>query len=187
MGIFEIVLIAVGLSMDASAVSMTNGMCIKKAGLKHALLMATAFGIFQGIMPMIGFFAGSMFSSLFETIDHWVALILLGFIGGKMIYEALTKKDEVLSFRPLTFKLLLAQSIATSIDALAVGVSFVALDVPIFFSCLVIAIVTFIFSFFAMFIGKKCGDILSSKAELVGGLVLVIIGLKIFIEHMFFS
>lgn len=185
MGYFEIILIGIGLSMDAVAVSMTNGMCLKQMCVKHAFATAFAFGLFQGIMPLIGYFAGSVFAAKVNAIDHWLALILLGFIGGKMVYEAVTSDEGHTVCKVLTFRLLLVQAIATSIDALAVGVSFAALTVNIISSVCIIAATTFILSFIAVYIGKKFGDLLKQKAEIVGGIILILIGLKIFVEHMF--
>lgn len=184
MNIFEILLIGLGLSMDACAVSMTNGMCYKQIKLKHTLFIGLAFGVFQGIMPLIGYYAGSVFSSQIATIDHWIALILLCIIGGKMIYDGL-HHDSSCSIRPLTFKLLLLQGIATSIDALAVGVSFAAMNVNIYLAVALIAATTFILSIIAVWLGKKVGDKLNAKAEIFGGTILVLIGLKIFVEHTF--
>ena len=185
MGYFEIILIGIGLSMDAVAVSMTNGMCLKQMHVKHAFVTALAFGLFQGIMPLIGYFAGSVFAEKVNAIDHWLALILLGFIGGKMVYEAVKSDEDHTVCKVLTFRLLLVQAIATSIDALAVGVSFAALTVNIISSVCIIAATTFILSFIAVYIGKKFGDLLKQKAEIVGGIILILIGLKIFVEHMF--
>ncbi len=184
MAIWEIILLAFGLAMDAAAVSMTNGMCIRQAGVKHALIMGLSFGLFQGIMPLFGYLAGVMFSALIGCIDHWIALVLLGFIGAKMIYESVTCKGETSCLYALRFRLLLAQSIATSIDALAVGVSLAALHTPILPAAGIIALVTFCCSFFAAMIGRKFGNLLGSKAELVGGILLIAIGLKIFMQHL---
>lgn len=181
----EILLIAVGLSMDAVCVSMSNGMCYKSK-LKQAFLIAFSFGIFQGIMPLIGYFAGSLFSKQISTLDHWIALILLALIGGKMIIDAIKEDDELSCKQKLTFKLLFMQAVATSIDALAVGISFAALNINIYIASSMIALTTFIFSFISVFIGKKLGTKLNQKAGILGGTILVLIGLKIFIEHMFF-
>lgn len=183
MNLWEMILLGLGLSMDAAAVSMTNGMCIKNVNYKHALAIAAAFGSFQGIMPALGYFAGSMFSQWINGIDHWLALILLGFIGGKMVFEAITAQENGQCIRSLDLRLLMAQAIATSIDALAVGVSFAALQTPILPACSIIALLTFLCSAGAVYIGKRFGDVLNSKAEIVGGVVLVAIGLKIFISH----
>lgn len=183
MGIVEIILIGVGLSMDAVCVSMSNGMCYK-AKLKQAFLIALTFGIFQGIMPIIGYYGGSLFADQIRGIDHWIALILLAIIGGKMIADGIKKDEESSCSLKLTVKILLVQGVATSIDALAVGVSFAAMEVNIWVSAMIIVACTFILSLIAVFVGKKVGTKLNSKAEIFGGVILVLIGLKIFIEHL---
>lgn len=166
---------------------MTNGMCDSKLKLNKSLLMAFMFGLFQGAMPLIGYFAGSAFSDKISAVDHWIALVLLGIIGGKMIYDGFfEKKDEEENQSYITLKLLFAQAVATSIDALAVGVSFAAMNVNIYFAVSVIAATTFVLSLIAVFIGKKIGDKINNLAQIFGGSILVLIGLKIFIEHMFF-
>lgn len=183
LSIIEIILLGLGLAMDASAVSMTNGMTMKPMKLKGTLATAFAFGLFQGVMPLIGYFAGSVFAGYMAAIDHWIALILLGFIGGKMLWDAFKKEDEVVpAAHKLTLKLLLVQAIATSIDALAVGVSFAAMNVNIFIAVSIIAALTFICSINAVLVGKKCGDFLNQKAEIFGGCILILIGLKIFLD-----
>lgn len=171
--------------MDASAVSMSNGMTMKKQITKNALIIGLMFGVFQGLMPVIGYLAGTVFSDYMSSIDHWIALTLLGFIGVKMLLEAFKNDDKIRNFK-LNFKVLTVQAIATSIDALAVGVSLSALKVNIITSAIIIAVITFVFSFLSVFIGKKFGDVLNKKAEILGGCILIAIGLKIFIEHMFF-
>lgn len=181
----EILLIAIGLSMDAVCVSMSNGMCYKSKA-KQAFLIAFSFGLFQGIMPLFGYFAGSLFSKQISALDHWIALILLSLIGGKMIIDAIKEDNELACKQKLTLKLLFMQAIATSIDALAVGISFAALNINIYIASGLIALTTFIFSFIAVFIGKKLGTKLNQKAGIFGGTILVLIGAKIFIEHMFF-
>lgn len=186
MGFFEIILLGIGLSMDAAAVSISNALCMKAIQLKKLLMVCISFAVFQGIMPLIGYFAASAFSVYISTFDHWIALILLVFIGGKMLYEALTEKDELKCFT-LTVKMLLLQSVATSIDALAVGVSFSALDVNIVYAVSVIAVTTFLCCAVAMVIAQRFGTLLGKRAEIVGGIILIGIGIKIFIEHMFFS
>ena len=178
-----LVMLAVGLAMDAFAVSITDGLCYENFHRKEALITSGAFGLFQGIMPLIGYFAGSVFAGYMAAVDHWIALILLGFIGGKMLWDALKKEEEIVPVaRKLTFKLLLVQAIATSIDALAVGVSFAAMNVNIFIAVSIIAAITFACSMIAVLIGKKCGDFLNQKAELFGGCILILIGLKIFLD-----
>lgn len=197
MGILDILLTGVGLSMDAAAVSMTNGMNEPKMKLPKILLIALFYGVAQGLMPLIGYYAGSLFAEFVAKIAPWIALVLLGFIGGKMIFEAICafekKKngEEEEEAKPLSIGSLTVQAIATSIDALAVGVSLVALKVSgalavnIFVAASMIAATTFVISLISVFIGKKFGELLSDKAELIGGLILVAIGLKIFIEGVF--
>ncbi len=187
MSYIELFLIAVGLSMDAFAVSISDGLCCTKLKKSQMLAIALCFGGFQGLMPTIGFFLGKTFESYITAVDHYIALVLLGYIGGKMIYDALSQKEEE-SHSTLTAPLLLTQGIATSIDALAVGVSFAALpDVSILAAASFIACVTFVCSIIGVCFGKKFGEKLGSRAMLVGGLILVGIGVKIFIEHVFFS
>lgn len=196
MGIIDILLTGVGLSMDAAAVSMTNGMNEPKMKLPKILFIALFYGVAQGVMPLIGYYAGSLFATAVAKIAPWLALVLLGFIGGKMIFEAICelKKngEQPKEAKPLSLGSLAVQALATSIDALAVGISLVALDksgalaVNIFVAVSMIAASTFIISLLSVFIGKKFGELLSDKAELVGGLILVAIGLKIFIEGIFF-
>lgn len=193
MGILEVLLTGVGLSMDAAAVGMTNGLNEPKMRLTKILLIALFFGVFQGVMPLIGYFAGTLFAEAVASIAPYVALVLLGFIGGKMIYEALKKnKEEEETVKNLGVGALTVQAIATSIDALAVGISLLALNgigalkVNIFAACAIIAACTFVISLAAVFIGKKFGAVLADKAELIGGIILVAIGLKIFIEGVFF-
>lgn len=180
--IFDTILTAVGLAMDASAVSMTNGMNEKPLKVKKALLIALFFGIFQAVMPLIGYYSGSLFKEYIESIDHYVALILLSIIGISMIIEG--KKNKLEETKELSIKRLILQAIATSIDAFAVGISFAALGVNIYIAILIIGLVTFVLSFVSCYIGKKFGELLKNKAQFVGGIILIGIGLKIFIEHM---
>lgn len=182
MGFLEILLIGIGLSMDACAVSASNGMCYKGLKLKNILVMALSFGVFQGIMPLIGYYAGTLFSKQVSAIDHWVALVLLGFIGAKMLWDGFHHDSEC-PLKPFSYKLLLVQALATSIDALAVGISFAAVDTNIFVAVSAIALTTFVLSTGAVWVGKKVGDKLNSKAEIFGGIILIAIGLKIFLEH----
>lgn len=193
MSIIEMLLLGIGLAMDAAAVSMSNGLKETKISLKKILLIGLFFGLFQGIMPLIGYFVGLGFSRFIESIAPWVALILLGFLGFNMIYEAI-KGEEVYN-NGLNIKTLFVQSIATSIDALAVGITFVATGMRcyditsignnLYFGVLVIGVVTFIISVISVFIGKKFGNLFSNKATFIGGLILVGIGIKIFIEGIF--
>ena len=187
MSIWEIVLIGAGLSMDAAAVSISNALCLKKLTFKDLLIMSGTFALFQAIMPLIGYFGASVFKDYIMVYDHWIALLLLLFIGGKMVYEALFKKDEAASceigFR-LTLKLIVVQAIATSIDALAVGISFSALNVNIYTSVLLIMATTLVICSAAIAVAQKIGEKIADKAEVIGGLILIGIGLKIFLEHM---
>ena len=183
--------IAVGLSMDAFAVALTNGAVTRNLKLKHALGIALAFGAFQAVMPTIGWLVGIAGRGIIESVDHWVAFILLGYIGGKMVYDAVkeAKSHEPKECRdPISFKMLMVMAIATSIDGIilpsVVGASTLLLMLT---AVGLIGLTTFIISFAGVYIGKKFGDLFSSKAELLGGLVLIIIGCKILIEHLFLS
>ena len=198
MSFLDVVLLGVALSMDAFAISVTNGMIYRKSTFDTAVKCGFCFGFFQFLMPVAGFFAGSLFYVHIKKIDHWLALILLGFLGIKMIIEAVKErkaeknesdtassensgeKNGAVPFVPL-----LIQGIATSIDALAVGISLSAFGGNIFSDSAIIGCTTFILSFAAAFIGKKSGDLLKDKAQLLGGIILTGMGLKIFIEHMF--
>lgn len=176
--------------MDAFAVSITNGMTKKNMGVGWALACAVCFGAFQGMMPAIGFALGSSFTKYIQAFDHYIALFLLGFIGAKMLADGIIHKDEDNGDCTLTLAALIMQGIATSIDALAVGVSFAAVmggTMEMVRAVLIIALTTFCFSAVGIAIGKKSGDFLGSKAQIVGGLILIAIGVKIFVEHVFFS
>ena len=172
--------------MDAFAVSVTNGMCLRVSLWKNALSSSLAFGLFQGIMPLIGYFAGHAFSELVERFDHWVALILLVLIGGKMIVEAVRESREP-GGRAISgvfsYKTLAVQAVATSIDALAVGVGLGVMQVNLWFAVSVIAVTTFTLSFIGVIVGSRFGSLFKDKAEILGGVILILIGLKIFLEH----
>lgn len=179
--------LALGLSMDAFAVSVSNSMCF--AGLKRAQAAATSasFGIFQGLMPIVGFFAGRVFAEKIAAVDHWVAFVLLAFIGGKMLWDAvkeLRAPEACPVGRVFSYKLMLVQSVATSIDALAVGVSLAALSVNIWAAAGFIAAVTFACCLVAHAVGKRFGALLGSRAQLLGGVILVLLGVKILVEHL---
>jgi len=189
MNYFEILLIALGLAMDASAVSVANGVALKEVNYKHALKFGLYCGVFQSVMPVLGWLIGMTFADYIMAISHWVAFILLAFIGGNMIFSALRKKkdevkvnkdNEILRWQNLTML-----AIATSIDAMAVGVSFAVLqDVNIWIASLIIGAVAFILSFLGVLLGKKLGKLFKSGAELIGGIILVLIGTKILIESL---
>jgi putative Mn2+ efflux pump MntP len=187
---FELFLLAVGLSADAFAVSVTNGMCMKNIKFGWTLLIGLTFGLFQGAMPVIGYALGSRFTEHIKAYDHYIALILLGFIGGKMLFEGIRKKGERCCNEKvllMTFGTLMVQGVATSIDALAVGVSFAAMSVKIVSAAAFICCVTLALSIIAVKVGKKFGTLLNNKAEILGGFILISIGVKIFIEHTFFG
>lgn len=188
MGLTTVLILAIGLAMDAFAVSISNAMCYRNMNRKWALLTAGAFGLFQGIMPVIGWLAGITFTKYIESIDHYIALVLLGFIGIKMIVEAIREirhPEACDATKQLNLKMLGVQAVATSIDALAVGISFAAIhgELNIFASAGIICGITFICSLVGILIGKKFGGLLGQKAEIFGGLILVLIGVKIFLEH----
>ncbi len=190
MGIVELLLIAIGLSMDAFAVAVTNGLCYKNVKFKWTFGMGLCFGLFQGAMPTIGYFLGSTFADYISAFDHYIALVLLGFIGGKMLADGIKSRNQgVEKFdKGMSVGLLLVQGVATSIDALAVGVSFAMLpNVNIVIAAGFIALITFMLSIAAVFIGKKFGNLLNNKAQIIGGLILIAIGMKIFVEHTFFG
>ena len=186
MGIIEIIILSIGLAMDATAVSMTNGMNDTQIKIKKIVLIGLTFGIFQAIMPLLGYLFGTLFVEFVEQIDHWIALVLLGFLGFQMLREGLSKKDEEEKVKELGIKMLFLQGVATSIDALAVGISFASLRVNIVYAVLSIGVITTMLSIIGVLIGKKFGDLLNNKASILGGIILISIGIKIFIEHMFF-
>ena len=177
MGVWEILLIGIGLSMDAAAVSMTNGMCYRDTRSSKLLAMPVFFGFFQALMPLIGYYAGNLFYDIMETYSGIVVLIILGVIGGKMVYDGIEKKEEANCLR-LSWLTLLIQAIATSIDALAVGVGFSAVRVEILPATALIGVTTFVCSLAAIFLGKKFGDFLGNKAQILGGIILILIGIK---------
>ncbi|MCR4605117.1 MAG: manganese efflux pump MntP family protein [Eubacterium sp.] len=182
MSVLELCLIAVGLSMDAFAVSICKGLSVEKIKLKHVLLAGIYFGGFQGLMPIIGWLLGVNFKSLIESIDHWIAFVLLLLIGISMIHEAYGKDEE--QNDDFGFKTMLLLAIATSIDALAVGVTFAFLEVSILPSAGLIAIITFVLSGIGIWVGSIFGAKFKSKAEMAGGIILILIGLKILLEHL---
>ena len=184
MGLVEIILIAVSLAMDAFAVSICKGLSMKKMDWKKAIIIGLYFGIFQGGMPLIGYLLGVGFEESIKFIDHWIAFGLLAFIGGNMIKEALSKKEDDEIDDKVDFKTMVVLAIATSIDALAVGVTFTFLNVNIILAVSLIAIITFIISCIGVKLGNVFGDKYEKKAELAGGIVLILIGVKILLEHL---
>ena len=183
MSLFSILVLAIGLSMDAFAASICQGLQIKKTSLKNTLSIGLCFGFFQALMPILGYFLASSFASSIKAIDHWVAFILLFIIGFQMIRESKDASCEI--SHGLSLKSLFSLGIATSIDAMAVGVSFAFLDVNIFSSSLIIGFTTFLLSSIAFKIGNKLGMRGKQISELIGGTILILLGTKILIEHLF--
>ena len=184
--IITVAMLAIGLSMDAFAVSICKGLCMDRADNKKCAIVGLWFGGAQALMPLIGFLLGSAFSRFIEPVDHWVAFVLLGFLGVNMLRESLSKEDECESCdASFAFKTMLVMAIATSIDALAVGITFALLpNVNIFIAVGSIGVITFLFSA----VGVKIGAIFGAKnkkyAEMAGGIVLILIGVKILLEHL---
>jgi putative Mn2+ efflux pump MntP len=189
MSIFEIVLIAIGLAMDAFAVSITLGLSVTKPTAKELIIPGIYFGVFQALMPAIGYFAGTYFAYKIQNADHWIAFVLLGIIGGKMIKESLSKKRDKDKPAEYTFRFtkMLALAIATSIDALAVGITFAFFKVHIFKTILITGTITLFISLCGVKIGSIFGTRFKSKAEFAGGAVLILIGIKILIEHIYLN
>ncbi len=182
MSLFELFILAVGLSMDAMAVAICKGLSVQKLKARHALITGLYFGGFQAAMPLVGYFLGKQFRSYITNIDHWIAFILLALIGANMIKESFGSAEEVnASFSP---RAMLPMAIATSIDALAVGVTFAFLQVKIVLAVSFIGVITFSLSMVGVLIGHIFGARYKSRAELVGGIVLILMGLKILLEHL---
>ena len=183
MGLLELFLIGVGLSMDAFAVSICKGLGMEKLRWRQGLLVGVFFGGFQALMPLIGWLLGRQFEKYITSVDHWIAFILLGYIGGKMIWDAFHSEEETC---PASFRLreLTMLAAATSIDALAVGITFAFLRVNIWLAVAIIGVCTFVISAAGVKIGNVFGARFKSKAELLGGVVLVLIGAKILLEHL---
>ena len=189
----EIWLLAIGLAMDCFAVSIASGIILKRVRMRPMLIMALAFGFFQALMPLLGWIGASFFSHLIENIDPWIAFAILAFLGGRMVLESFKDEDCRHEFDPTSLKVVSALAVATSIDALAVGVSFAFLGVRSFSSILpsigIIGFVSFALSFVGLMFGIRfgCGIARKLRAELWGGVILIIIGTKILIEHLFCS
>ncbi len=188
MDFISLILIAIGLSLDSFAVSLANGLSIKKLTAWHIFQSSTNLALFQGVMPVIGYYLAIGFQHIIQFYDHWIAFVLLLLIGSKMIYEGFFKKEsENRNRKDLSRLKLVAQGIGTSIDALAVGVSFAFLDIDILTPIVIIFSVTFIASFIGIQIGKYYGKKLGKKMEILGGIILIGIGFKILIEHLYFQ
>ncbi len=186
MNLLELTLIAIGLSMDAFAVAVCTGLSLQRRSIKKALTVGLYFGIFQAIMPLAGYFLGSQFSDEIAEFDHWIAFILLSFIGGRMLKESFIKEDRNCTERQeisLGLRTMLPLALATSIDALAVGISFAFLNVRIIPAASLIGLITLLLSLLGVKIGNAFGVRFKQKAELAGGLILILTGFKIILEH----
>lgn len=183
MSLFEIFLVGIGLSMDAFAVSVCKGLSVKKLSIKHELIVGLYFGGFQAFMPLLGYGLGVSFRKQIESFDHWIAFILLVLIGINMIREAISGEEEDVC-PCFSFKNMMLLGIATSIDALAVGVTFAFLGIEIYSSIAIIGLTTFIISIAGVKIGNVFGSRYKSKAEVVGGAILILLGFKILLEHL---
>jgi len=184
MDLITILFIAFGLAMDAFAVSIASGAAIKPLKIHNAFKIALYFGLFQALMPLVGWLTGLALRDFISSIDHWVAFFILFVIGSKMIYESTKLKTEGKKNNPLSTRLLLSLSVATSIDALAVGVSIAFLKVFILTPIIAIGMVTFFLSYIGVFVGNKSGHFFENKIEIIGGFILIFIGLKILVEHL---
>lgn len=187
MGTIELILTAIALSMDAFAVAVCKGLCTEKVKIKHMAITGAWFGGFQGLMPLIGFLLGSAFAKYIEPVDHWIAFVLLGLLGANMIKEAFSKEEEACDVNSASFgfKVMFVMAVATSIDALAVGITFALLpDVNIWVAIGSIGVITFLLSAVGVKIGSVFGAKNKKYAELSGGIVLILIGLKILLEHL---
>lgn len=189
----EIWLLAIGLAMDCLAVSIASGIILKRIQWRPMLVMAFFFGLFQAIMPLLGWLGASTFSHLIESVDHWIAFAILAFLGGRMIKESFKEEDCCQRFNPASLKVVITMAIATSIDALAIGVSFAFLGIKSCSSILypvgIIGFVSFLMSLIGLIFGIRfgCGVARKLRAELWGGIILILIGTKILIEHLFFN
>ena len=186
MSIIEIALIGVGLAMDAFAVSICKGLAMRRMNYKKAIIIAAFFGVFQALMPALGYVLGTTFANKIAAIDHWIAFILLALIGANMIKEALSSDDDECQDDSLRLGDLIMLSIATSIDALAVGITFAFFNVSLLLSVSMIGIITFIICVIGVKVGNVFGEKYKSKAELACGLILIVMGAKILIDHLFF-
>ena len=183
MGFWELVVLAIGLSMDAFAVSICKGLALQRVSWKECCIAGLWFGGFQALMPLLGYLLGTQFEQFVTSVDHWIAFVLLGIIGGNMIREALKGEQEELD-DSFTFRTMLPLAIATSIDALAMGVTFAFLQVQIVPAVLFIGVTTFVLSAVGLKVGNVFGAKYKSRAELFGGVVLVLMGIKILLEHL---
>ena len=186
MEIITLIIIAIGLSFDSFAVSISCGLLIKEIKFTQAIRFVLPLAIFQGLMPVIGWFIGSQIKEYIIEVDHWLAFVLLAIIGIRMIVECRKQKIKK-PINPLNFWINISMAIATSIDALIVGISFAILNMNIYLAILIIGSITFIISMLGVLFGKKTGEKFGKNMELLGGCILILIGIKILIEHLFFQ
>lgn len=190
MGFVEVFIIGVGLSMDAFAASVCKGLGMRRIEWGQALILAISFGVFQALMPLLGYFLGTWFSSIVEPIDHWIAFVLLALIGGKMVWDGFHEEQEedaaenALNTPKLKMSEVLALAVATSIDAFAIGCSFAFIQVNIWMAITIIGCTTFVLSLGGVLLGNKVGTRYNKPATIVGGIVLILIGLKTLLEHL---
>ena len=184
MGLPELTLVAIALSMDAFAIAICKGLSLLRVSVKQAVVIGVYFGVAQAVMPLIGFFAASRFAAGIHQFDHWIAFILLGFIGARMVKDSRSCDSEEAEENPIAWQKMLPLAIATSIDALAVGISFAFLHVAILPSAALIGVTTFSLSLAGVYVGKVFGLKYKSNAELAGGLILIAMGFKILVEHL---
>ena len=185
MGVIELILISLGLAMDAFTVSLGKGLSARNVTPRHALIVGGWFGGFQGLMPIVGYLLGRSFSDVVVSVDHWIAFVLLSLIGLNMIREAIWG-DEEQHNADFGSRAMFLMAVATSIDALAVGVTMAFLDVNVWIASSTIGVITFIISVVGLYLGSRVGAKLGDKAGILGGLILIAIGIKIVIEHLFF-
>ena len=184
MDFLSLFILGVGLSMDAFAVAVCKGLALKKIAFRHALTVGLWFGIFQALMPLLGYLLAAQFTDAIAAYDHWIAFILLALIGGNMIREAVFEKEEAETDGALSFRSMLPLAVATSIDALAVGVTFAFLDVRIVPSVTLIGVTTLILSMLGVKAGSLFGAKYEKKAEILGGVILILLGVKTLLEHL---
>ena len=179
-------LLGLGLSMDAFAVSICKGLCMKKVNIKQALIIATFFGGFQALMPLLGYLLANTFAEYIQIVDHWIAFVLLAFIGGKMIFDVIRGDDDDACdcCKPFSIKEIFVMAIATSIDAAAAGIALAMSGDNIWLNISFVGVVTFLMCIGGVFIGNKFGTKLKDKASILGGVILILLGLKILLEHL---
>ncbi|NLB62041.1 MAG: manganese efflux pump [Clostridiales bacterium] len=186
MGALELFLIAVGLSMDAFAVAVAKGLSVTQLKINHVITVGLYFGIFQALMPLLGYLVGSTFASFITSVDHWVVFVLLALIGANMIRESQKKSESEDTVNGFTFKAMLPFALATSVDALAIGIAFASLQVKIMPAIMLIGVITFAFSCLGVKIGNVFGEKYKSTAELAGGVILILLGVKVLVEHFLY-